>query len=29
MATESDLVSFATQVTCPDDFDQFWDGVLG
>ncbi len=29
MATESDLVSFSTQVTCPDDFDQFWDGVLG
>ena len=29
MATESDLVSFATQVTCPNDFDQFWDGVLG
>ena len=28
MATESDLVSFSTQVTCPDDFDQFWDGVL-
>ena len=28
MATESDLVSFATQVTCPDDFDQFWDGAL-
>ena len=29
MATQSDLVSFETQVTCPDDFDQFWDGVLG
>ena len=28
MATESDLVAFATQVTCPDDFDQFWDGTL-
>jgi cephalosporin-C deacetylase len=28
MATQSDLVSFATQVTCPDDFDPFWDGVL-
>ena len=28
MATESDLVAFATQVTCPDDFDQFWEGVL-
>ena len=28
MATQSDLVSFETQVTCPDDFDQFWDGVL-
>ena len=29
MATQSDLVSFETRVTCPDDFDQFWDGVLG
>ena len=28
MATESDLVSFSNQVTCPDDFDQFWGGVL-
>ena len=28
MATQSDLVSFVTQVTCPDDFDSFWDGVL-
>ena len=28
MATQSDLVSFVTQVTCPDDFDQFWDGAL-
>ena len=28
MATESDLVSFSTQVTRPDDFDQFWDGAL-
>ena len=28
MATQSDLVSFETQVTCPDDFDQFWDSVL-
>ena len=28
MATESDLVSFVTQVTRPDDFDPFWDGVL-
>ena len=28
MATQSDLVSFETQVTCPEDFDQFWDGVL-
>jgi cephalosporin-C deacetylase len=29
MATEADLQSFVTQVTCPDDFDQFWAGVLG
>ena len=28
MATQSDLVSFETQVTCPDDFDRFWDGAL-
>ena len=28
MATQSDLVSFVTQVTCPDDFDSFWDSVL-
>lgn len=28
MATQGDLVSFTTQVSCPDDFDQFWDGVL-
>ena len=28
MATQSDLVSFVTQVTRPDDFDRFWDGVL-
>ena len=29
MATKEDLESFVTQVTCPDDFDDFWDGVLG
>lgn len=28
MATEADLVSFATQVTCPEDFDDFWGGTL-
>ena len=28
MATQADLESFVTEVTCPDDFDQFWDGVL-
>ena len=28
MATESDLAAFTTQVTCPDDFDSFWGGVL-
>ena len=28
MATESDLQSFVTQVTCPEDFDEFWGGVL-
>ncbi len=28
MATESDLVSFDTEVTCPDDFDAFWDKTL-
>ncbi len=28
MATQSDLESFVTQVTCPDDFDAFWKGVL-
>jgi len=28
MATKEDLESFVTQVTCPDDFDDFWDGVL-
>ena len=27
MATEQDLKSFVTSVTCPDDFDQFWEGV--
>lgn len=29
MATREDLESFATSVTCPDDFDEFWGGVLG
>ena len=28
MATESDLAAFVTQVTSPDDFDEFWDGAL-
>ena len=28
MATQADLVSFTTQVSCPDNFDPFWDGVL-
>ncbi len=28
MATQADLESFVTEVTCPDDFDDFWDGVL-
>ena len=28
MATKEDLENFVTQVTCPDDFDDFWDGVL-
>ena len=28
MATEQDLQEFETQVTCPDDFDEFWDGTL-
>lgn len=28
MATQADLVSFTTRVSCPDDFDLFWDGVL-
>jgi cephalosporin-C deacetylase len=28
MATNDDLESFVTQVTCPDDFDEFWGGVL-
>ena len=28
MATRTDLESFVTEVTCPDDFDQFWDSVL-
>ena len=28
MATPADLESFATSVTCPDDFDQFWSQTL-
>ena len=28
MATQADLESFTTQVTCPDDFDAFWGGAL-
>ncbi|MEE3166623.1 MAG: acetylxylan esterase [Chloroflexota bacterium] len=28
MATEQDLQEFETQVTCPDDFDEFWDSTL-
>jgi cephalosporin-C deacetylase len=28
MATRTDLESFVTSVTCPDDFDEFWAGVL-
>ena len=28
MASQSDLVSFVTQVTCPDDFDEFWEDAL-
>ena len=28
MATEQDLKEFSTQVTCPDDFDEFWSGTL-
>ncbi len=28
MATEQDLQDFTTQVTCPDDFDEFWAGTL-
>ena len=29
MATKEDLESFVTSVTCPEDFDDFWAGVLG
>ena len=29
MANQSDLEAFVTEVTCPDDFDAFWGGVLG
>ena len=28
MATPQDLEAFSTQVTCPDDFDDFWSGTL-
>ena len=28
MATEQDLQDFVTQVTRPDDFDEFWSGTL-
>ena len=28
MATQQDLEAFSTQVTCPDDFDEFWAGTL-
>ena len=28
MATKADLEAFRTSVTCPDDFDEFWGGVL-
>ena len=28
MATKADLEAFATSVTCPDDFDEFWEGIL-
>ena len=28
MATEDDLQDFVSQVTCPDDFDEFWSGIL-
>ncbi len=28
MATTADLEAFVTSVTCPDDFDEFWAGVL-
>ena len=28
MATQQDLEDFETQVTCPDDFDDFWSGTL-
>ena len=28
MATQQDLESFVTDVTCPDDFDGFWDGII-
>ena len=28
MATKADLEAFVTSVTCPDDFDDFWNGIL-
>ena len=28
MATKADLEAFETSVTCPDDFDEFWNGIL-
>ena len=28
MATEQDLKEFSTEVTCPNDFDEFWTGTL-
>ncbi|MCI0863049.1 MAG: acetylxylan esterase, partial [Chloroflexi bacterium] len=28
MATQQDLEDFETQVSCPDDFDDFWSGTL-
>lgn len=29
MATKQELEAFVTSVTCPDDFDEFWSGILG
>ena len=28
MASQADLEAFRTSVTCPDDFDEFWSGIL-